>query len=383
MADNFNFNWSREPRFNPYMEVGDLGTMNRNAMDGYRPISAYTPNIPAEQAAAMNGYVDRTVQMQGYHPNALGQAVPVAVQPSQNEEYGAALQAASMAAQAQINAQMSLEKIDQQIAANNARIALLKQELSKLGASNAYADEMDRKLAANRANVGDLANAQTHLGRIEARKLAEEQRKSAERLRAIEKMGKNGEFDDLMKIAKMRTNLEAVAKDPGLRSGLEREYNIAVQQYMNKYGHAPDFSNFENSVNLFYDRSGYTSASDEELRKDKSVLDNFVTNNTDVNGRWIGGDAELKRAIAAAVKQGNAELEKKLKNMWTPEQFNKYLADMNKEGEKALDGLGTLFSRDKAERDGKFTDKANRKWEKKNGKWKSSDYKWNGKRNGV
>lgn len=383
MADNFNFNWSREPRFNPYMEVGDLGTMNRNAMDGYRPISAYTPNIPAEQAAAMNGYVDRTAQMQGYHPNALGQAVPVAVQPSQNEEYGAALQAASMAAQAQINAQMSLEKIDQQISANNARIALLKQELSKLGASNAYADEMDRKLAANRANVGDLANAQTHLGRIEARKLAEEQRKSAERLRAIEKMGKNGEFDDLMKIAKMRTSLEAVAKDPGLRSGLEREYNIAVQQYMNKYGHAPDFSNFENSVNLFYDRSGYTSASDEELSKDKSVLSNFVTNNTDVNGRWKGGDAELKRAIAAAEKQGNAELAKKLKNMWTPEQFNKMLADMNKEGETALDGLGTLFARDKAERDGKFTDKSNRKWEKKNGKWKSTDYKWNGKRNGV
>ena len=112
------------------------------------------------------------------------------------------------------------------------------------------------------------------------------------------------------------------------------------------------------------------------------MLNNFVTNNTDVNGRWKGGDAELKRAIAAPVKQGNAELAKKLKNMWTPEQFNKYLADMNKEGETALDGLGS-FARAQAERDGKFTDKSNRKWEKKNGKWKSTDYKWNGKKNGV
>lgn len=369
----FEWNWQPQPIETRLKDARSIAAAN--AMQGYLPLEADprstepTPAILASEQMA--GYNPTGELVNTFYPRDVVRAPHRA--PEQYDNFG----------QGAIYTQKQIDAVDQQIAANNARIAQLKQELSKIMSGMAKsADEFDRMLAANRANVGDLANAQTHLGRIEARKLAEEQRKSAERIRAIERMGKNGEFDDLMKIAKMRTNLEAVAKDPGLRSGLEREYNIAVQQYMNKYGHAPDFSNFENSVNLFYDRSGYMNASDEDLSKDKSVLDNFVTNNTDVNGRWKGGDAELKRAIAAAEKQGNAELAKKLKNMWTPEQFNKYLADMHKEGETALDGLGS-FARAQAERDGKFTDKANRKWEKKNGKWKSTDYKWNGKRNGV
>lgn len=274
----------------------------------------------------------------------------------------------------------SIQQIDQQIAANNAQIAQLKQELSQLTMT---ADDFDRRLAQNRAGIGDMGNAQIHLGRIETRKQAEANRKNAERLRMMDKLGKNGEeFDSLMNLAKMRTNLEAVAKDPGLRSGMEREYNIAVQQYKNKYGHEPDFSNFENSVDLFYDRSSYKVATDEDLAKDSATLTNFITNNVDTSGRWTAGDAELKRAIVAAEKQGNAKLAKQLRNTWTPEQYRKYTDDMNSAGEAAREGLNE-FQYENALDLGKFTDSQKRNWVMKNGKWTSADYKWNGKRNGV
>lgn len=382
----FDWNWkTRDPRPNPYLQVGDLSTMNANSMAGYTPLSAFTPDYsPATQMAGYNP-VEYNAQrmMQGYHPNAVDPRDPNAVQYAQNAEYGASLQAASEAAGRRQQIEEQIEQIDQQIAANNAQIAQLKQELTKLTTGSAFADDFDRRLAQNRAGIGDMGNAQIHLGRIETRKQAEANRKNAERLRMMDKLGKNGEeFDSLMKLAKMRTNLEAVAKDPGLRSGLEREYNIAVQQYKNKYGHAPDFSNFENSVDLFYDRSGYTAATDEDLAKDSSTLTNFITNNVDANGRWTAGDAELKRAIVAAEKQGNAKLAKQLRNTWTPAQYNQYTTDMNIAGEAALSSLNS-FQSAKAKRDGKFTDSQNRTWVMKNGKWTSTDYKWNGKRNGV
>lgn len=378
----FDWNWkTRDPRPNPYLQVGDLSTMNANSMAGYTPLIAFTPDYsPATQMAGYNP-VEYNAQrmMQGYHPNAVDPRDPNAVQYAQNAEYGAALQAASEAA----GRRQQIEQIDQQIEANNAQIAQLKQQLAQLTNGSSFADDFDRRLAQNRAGIGDMANAQMHLSRIEARKQAEETRKNAEHLRMMDKLGKNGEeFDELMKLAKMRTNLEAVAKDPGLRSGLEREYNIAVQQYRNKYGRNPDFANFEGKVDLFYDRSGYKGASDEDLAKDKSTLSNFITNNTDANGRWKGGDEELKRAIAAAEKQGDASLAKQLRNTWTPAQYYKYVADMNRAGEKALGGFHERQV-ETAKRNGKFTDKQNRSWVMKNGKWTSADYKWSGKRNGV
>ena len=56
----------------------------------------------------------------------------------------------------------------EEIAQNNARIAELKQKLATLEGSTT-GNALDLRLAANRARVGDLANAQQHLGRIETR----------------------------------------------------------------------------------------------------------------------------------------------------------------------------------------------------------------------
>ena len=386
----FAWNWNTTPlNLKPYDNRSNAAS---EAMRGYVPNDANIALVGSPQAIAqsdmegyrpyMANYGTDNVQgapVQGVGGNDIGGEGGANRSPYANYGQGMAYTERMAAEEQRRN---DLASIDQQIAANNARIMQLKQELASLSNGGKFADDMDRQLAMNRARAGDLANAQTHLGRIESRRTAEENRKSAERLRAIDKMGGTPEFDDLMKLAQMRTSLEAVAKDPGLRSGLEREYNIGVERYKKKYGHEPDFTGFENSVDLFYDRSGYQGASDSDLAKDSATLKNFITSKTDTNGRWTGGDKELSRAIEAAKKQGDATLAKQLSNLWTPAQYAKYTADMDKEGKDALDGLGS-FARAKAERDGSFKDNSNRKWEKKNGRWKSVDYKWNGKRNGV
>jgi hypothetical protein len=361
------------------MQTGELANQMSADMAGYRPNTAFTPaGMPQQASAQMGGFFPSpSVQMAGYRPNVASTNSGGLMAPSL-EGYGASLQQASDNA---LNAQR-VEEIDAQIAANNAKIAQLRQELANIQKGSDYADSFDMRLAANRAEVGDLANAQVHLGRIEARKNARDQRENAERLRLLEKVGSTAELDDLLKLAKMRSTLESVADDPNMRDALSREYNIMAEAYRQKYKKEPDFTGFEGKVDVFKDRGGYSDASDKDIGENSKTLDNFVTSKTNTSGRWQGSDEDLKRAIEAARKQGNAKLEKSLKNMWTEPQFRKYLADMNKEGEALLGKLKTL-EHDLAVRDGKFTDKDNRTWTMTNGKWKSTDYKWNGKRNGV
>lgn len=373
MAD-INFRWNRAPVVDQNNDWTPADQMAAD-MAGYRPNTAFTPaGLPQQAAAQMGGY---SQQMANYRPNVSGGNSGGVMAPNL-EGYGASLQLASdNTAKAR-----QVEEIDAQIAANNARISQLRQQLETLKKGSDYADSFDRRLAANRAEVGDLANAQVHLGRIESRKLARDQRENAERLRLLEKVGSTAELDDLQKLARMRTTLESVADDPNMRASLSREYNIAAQAYRQKYKKDPDFSMFEEPVDVFKDRSGYSDASDKDIGENSKTLDNFVTSKTNASGRWQGSDADLKRAIEAARKQGNAALEKKLKNTWTEGQFKKYLADMNKEGEAMLGKLKS-FQHDNAVRKGEFTDADNRSWKKVNGKWKSDTYKWNGKKNGV
>lgn len=371
------YRWNRGPAIDPYMQTGELANMKASEMQGYRPNSAFAPSVPAAAASQMAGYQNYAQPMANYRPNVASTNGGGVIAPSL-EGYGESLQAArDNAARAQM-----VEDIDAQIAANNAKIAQLRQQIATIQKGSAYADDFDRAAAANRAKAGDMANAQVHLGRIENRKYARDQRDAAERLRLLEKVGSTAELDDLQKLARMRTSLESVADDPAMREALSREYNIAAKAYQQKYNKEPDFTGFEDLVDVYKERGGYANANDQDLSENKKTLSNFVTTNTNTAGRWKGSDADLKRAIEAARKQGDAALEKQLKNTWTEPQFKKYLADMNKEGETLLGKLKS-FEHDLAVREGEFTDKDNRKWTMTNGKWKSSDYKWNGKRNGV
>lgn len=75
----------------------------------------------------------------------------------------------------------------EEIAQNNARIAELKQKLATLEGSTT-GNALDLRLAANRARVGDLANAQQHLGRIETRNQWEQQKALQQKLAAANRI---------------------------------------------------------------------------------------------------------------------------------------------------------------------------------------------------
>lgn len=70
----------------------------------------------------------------------------------------------------------------EEIAQNNARIAELKQKLATLEGSTSD-NALDLRLAANRARIGDMGNAQHHLGRIENRNQWEQTKLAAEKQR--------------------------------------------------------------------------------------------------------------------------------------------------------------------------------------------------------
>lgn len=379
MANDFVFRW-RQPAM-PQGNRPDLGNVAENyqqAMMDNRPL--FMGLAPRE---AMEGYhpaesVYDAQRMQGYHQNVT--STPDANLTAQRMQ---ALSQERIQQEFLAKKEQGIKSIDEAIAANNAKIAELRKQLVAITNGSEFADDMDRALAANRASAGDMSNAQTHLGRIEARANARRDNENALRIRMMDKMGDKDkeEFNDLLEIAKLRTSLEAVAKDPGLRSGLEREYNMKVSAYSKKYGHEPDLSGYEGKVNLYMDRGGYKDASEEDLAKDASVLGNYISSKKDGNF-WVGTMDELRKAIKSARSQGNEDLAKSLEKIWTKDQYNVYVRDMDKEGADALKDLASLEA-DAAELKGEFTDKSNRKWTKKNGKWRSADYKWNGKHNGV
>ena len=75
----------------------------------------------------------------------------------------------------------------EEIAQNNARIAELKQKLATLEGSTT-GNALDMRLAANRARIGDMGNAQQHLGRIEARNQWEQTKTLQQKLQAANRI---------------------------------------------------------------------------------------------------------------------------------------------------------------------------------------------------
>ena len=75
----------------------------------------------------------------------------------------------------------------EEIAQNNARIAELKQKLATLEGSTS-SNALDLRLAANRARIGDMGNAQQHLGRIETRNQWEQTKALQQKLQAANRI---------------------------------------------------------------------------------------------------------------------------------------------------------------------------------------------------
>ena len=286
----FEFNWRdpNRPSVNYLPANGSLKQMYSNEYASYKPLSSMVPDY--SPSTAMNGYVDRGAQMQGYHPNTLGGPSGGQIPPDMTG-YGEALQNASDLASRQIATQTALAEIDQQIADNNAKIAQLEAQLLKAKGNSAYADDLDRRLAANRVKANDYANAQTHLGRIESRELARLQREQAEKLAdknkatASEKSKAElrGQIEDLDMAIPYYDNKQS--KDAAIA-----KRNRLVDQYNREY-----------SASLPH----YGESSENALTPDE--WEQFKIANTDKNGNWTSDAARklysTRQTLSAAEAQ--------------------------------------------------------------------------------
>lgn len=217
--------------------------------------------------------------------------------------------------------QTTIAEIDQKIAANNAKIAELEKQLQSSKDNTGYLDDLDRRLAANRVKANDYANAQTHLGRIEARKLAKEQREYAER---------------------MAEKNKATATDKAKRElmGQIEDLDMAIPYYDNKQSRDAaiakrnrlvDQLNTEYKTNVPH----YGQGADDALTPDE--WEQFKIDNTDKNGNWTSNTA---RKLYSQRKTLNADEAQKAKtggNTKTTEEVEAEKQEEIKKNNAAID----------------------------------------------
>ena len=279
----FEFNWrnanQRQPLYTeqrvdygaqpPYVQTAPTTVpvgYRPDPMAGYRPNDAMTEQRGLVSDSMLNKWNEPYKPSDAYSPDIL-------------DSYDANIR------------QTALAEIDQQIAANNAKIAQFEAQLLKAKGNSVYADDLDRRLAANRVKANDYANAQTHLGRIESRELARLQREQAEKLAdknkatASEKAKAElrGQIEDLDMAIPYYDNKQS--KDAAIA-----KRNRLVDQYNREY-----------SASL----SHYGESSENALTPDE--WEQFKISNTDKNGNWTSETARklysTRQTLSAAEAQ--------------------------------------------------------------------------------
>ena len=330
----FDFRWRdpNTPNANYLPADGSLKQMYTNEYASYRPLSSMVPDY--SPSTAMNGYVDRSAQMQGYHPNTVGGPTGGQIVPDMTG-YGASLQAASD----QLNAQMTIAEIDQKIAANNAKIAELEKQLQTAKTNTGYVDDLDRRLAANRVKANDYANAQTHLGRIETRKLAREQREYAERMAeknkgtATDKAKREliGQIEDLDMAIPYYENKQsrdaAIAKRNRLVDQLNTEYKTNVPHYGQSADDTLTSDEWEQFKIANTDKNGnWTSDAARKLYSTRKTL-----NADEAQKAKAGGETKTAAEVKAAWNKVQADFESVVKSHENPAKYvgSKVTLDVN------------------------------------------------------
>lgn len=273
----FEFNWrnanQRQPLYTeqrvdygaqpPYVQTAPTTVpvgYRPDPMAGYRPNDAMTAQRGLVSDSMLNKWNEPYKPSDAYSPDIL-------------DSYDANIR------------QTALAEIDQQIAANNAKIAQLEAQLLKAKGNSAYADDLDRRLAANRVKANDYANAQTHLGRIESRELARLQREQAEKLAdknkatASEKAKADlrGQIEDLDVAIPYYDNKAskdaAIAKRNRLVDQYNREYGASLPHYGESGTKAFTPDEWEQFKIKFTDNNGnWTSESARELYSTRQTL---------------------------------------------------------------------------------------------------------------
>lgn len=370
----FEFNWRKQPVSTDYAggQVRDAETIlaEQRALEAYRRMAGYRPaaveapvpnvqngrvlpvsfnerptdyadavgidgfphdNRVAQAVASMSGYRPGTYddKMVGYVPNdaATAQRGLLSDNLSQPNVYQKDMSISDVRSSYDDNIRLTaIEDIDNQIKANNAKIAELENKLKAAKANTGYIDELDRKLAANRVKANDYANAQTHLGRIEARKLAKEQRDYAERMAEKNK----ATTSDKARSEAMGQIEELGIAIPGLDNTEMKQKAIA------RYNRLVDQYNSEYKGNLtHYTQNGINGVSFVTPAKVKETLKDVWENGPD--GKEYLKPGVDKYMLAAQVYQAdpngeNAEVQELWRKIKNGQSFDDYQGEYTGEG---------------------------------------------------
>lgn len=311
----FEFNWrnanQRQPLYTeqrvdygaqpPYVQTAPTTVpvgYRPDLMAGYRPNDAMTAQRGLVSDSMLNKWNEPYKPSDAYSPDIL-------------DSYDANIR------------QTELAEIDQQIAANNAKIAQLEAQLLKAKGNSAYADDLDRRLAANRVKANDYANAQTHLGRIESRELARLQREQAEKL-----ADKN----------KATASEKAKAE---LRGQIE-DLDVAIPYYDNKASKDAAIAKRNRLVDQFNREYGaslphYGESVENALTPDE--WEQFKIANTDKNGNWTSDAARKLYSTRTTLSAAEAQKAKEGANTKTDAEIEQERKELRAKLQKAVDGI--------------------------------------------
>lgn len=205
---------------------------------GQAPVNteeAERAGIIARQKANMQGYYAQP-GMEGYVPSqeAPGMTPGVVTQntpiPELNQQGGVRLPQDARGAlgtgDAYTRQQEMRQALEDEYRRNAARIQEIEAELASISKSErGRLDDLDMRLAQNRSEIGDMGNAQMHLGRIESRRTSDRDRALSE---SKDRMAAEDEID--------RLYMMRAEGSPGQQAYYDRAIARKEAEYQNRYG---------------------------------------------------------------------------------------------------------------------------------------------------
>lgn len=257
MSNNF-WNWAPSPL---ELKLKDArANANSANMQGYIPYENDPRNYeetPAVHAQEM---------MAGYVPAYAGYSLPNG--PAQVQSNG--IQGGVRIPQSErgaLGTGMAYTQQQEQIAAlkeeysrNQQRIAEIEQELRTISNDERKSlDELDMALAENRSSIGDLGNAQMHLGRMDQRRIADRNRSSS---LLNDRVAAEDEIDRLY----VSLADASPAQQVYINRALDRKEKEYERKYGKKYGGALDIPTGKQDSGSVTTFDGYDSVLEQELK---------------------------------------------------------------------------------------------------------------------
>ena len=250
------WNWAPSPL---ELKMKDArANANMSYMDGYVPYEA-DPSHYAETPA-----VHAQELMANYKPAYAGYSLPNGPVEQQQMQGGVRIPQGEQGALGQgwiyTKQQEEIQALKDEYASNEQRIAEIEQELRTIANDDMKAlDDLDLALAQNRAGIGDLGNAQMHMGRLDSRRLADRNRTDA---LSKDRIAAEDEID--------RLYVSLADASPAQQAYINRALDRKEAEYKRKYGKnyggslsIPTGSQDANSVTTF---QGYDDVLQQELK---------------------------------------------------------------------------------------------------------------------